>query len=177
MKNYALFSVSGRFIGFTNFKPQNGLYKEMPDNLDPVMQVYVGDYNNGELKNVNDLQLTDYREANLDKKWRVFESDLDKELENIITKESNLPIYKQINAIMEVLYKNKDKIELTPEFEEIYKTIDELRYNHKKSMETYKDAPKAEFIPKEHEYMYIDDYTQRQLNINEEMLTEEQIHQ
>ena len=114
MKNYALFSVSGRFIGFTNFKPVNGLYKEMPDEFDPVLQVYVGDYKTGGLKSILDLEKVEYREANLDKKWKVFESDLDKDLEKKIIKEHNMPLYKQINAIMEVLYKNKDKIELTP---------------------------------------------------------------
>lgn len=172
MKNYALFSVTGRFIGFTNFKPQNGLYKEMPDNLDPVMQVYVGDYETGELKSINDLQPTDYREANLDKKWKVFESDLDNELEKIITKSNNLPLYKQLNVIMEVLYKNKDKIELTPDFEHMYDTIQGLRFNHSKSIETYKEAPKAEFISKEEENVFIEDYTQRCLNIKEELLPE-----
>lgn len=170
MKNYALFSVSGRFIGFTNFKPVNGLYKEMPKNFDPVMQVYVGDYKNGELRNISDLKFSDYREANLDKKWRVFESDLDKELEKIITKQHNLPIYKQLNTIMEVLYKNKDKIELTSEFEEMYNTIADLRYAHKNALKSYEEAPKAELIRKEDEFLFIENYTQRQLNIKEEML-------
>jgi hypothetical protein len=170
MKNYALFSVSGRFIGFTNFKPVNGLYKEMPDNFDPVMQVYVGDYKSGQLKNIKDLKTTDYREANLDKKWKVFESDLNKELEKVIVKDYKLPIYKQINAIMDVLHKNKDKIELTPEFEEIYKLITELRHNHKNSLKVYQEAPKAQYVSKEEEPYFIEDYTQRHLNIKEEML-------
>jgi hypothetical protein len=173
MKNYALFSVSGRFIGFTNFKPVNGLYKEMPDSLDPVMQVYVGDYETGSLKNINDLQMSDYREANLDKKWKVFESDLNKELEKVIIKDNDLPIYKQINAIMEVLFLNKDKIQLTPEFERIYNKIEDLRHYHKNALKSFEDAPKAQLIRKKQEAEFVESYTQNQLNIGEEMLPED----
>ncbi len=173
MKNYALFSVSGRFIGFTNFKPVNGLYKEMPDNLDPVMQVYVGDYETGSLKNVNELQMVDYREANLDKKWTVFETDLNKEIEKAITKDSDLPLYKQINTIMEVLFLNKDKIQLTPEFERIYNKIQDIRHYHENALKSFEEAPKAHLIRKGEEAEFLESYTQNQLNIGEEMLPED----
>jgi len=167
MKNYALFSKKGRFIGFTNFQPTNGLYKEMPDSFDPVTQVYVGDYQTGELKSIEDLQPKDYREANVDKKWKVFESDLDNELEKNIVFGLKYPLYKQINLLMEVLDKNKDKFELTEEFKTMYKQISDLRYNHKNMIKTFEEAPKAQVIHRDEESEYIDDYTQKQLNIDE----------
>jgi hypothetical protein len=167
MKNYALFSKTGRFIGFTNFVPNNGLYKVMPDNFDPVQQVYIGDYKTGGLRNVQDLDPKDYREANVDKKWKVFESELNQELQRNIVQEHNLPLYKQVNAIMEVLFLNKDKITLTPEFENIYNTIKDLRFNHSKSLEVYKQAPKADVITTDKELTFVEEYTQKQLNINE----------
>ena len=123
MKNYALFSKAGRFIGFTNFKPANGLYKELPDNFDPIMQVYVGDYETGSLKNVNELQPKDYREGNVDKKWKVFESEINKEIYKYITEVQDMPLYKQLNAIMETLYNNKDVLKLSDDFIKIYDNI------------------------------------------------------
>ena len=116
MKNYALFSVNGRFIGFTNFKPVNGLYKEMPDSFDPVLQVYVGDYETGGLKNVGELEPKDYREANIDQKWKVFESELSDQTFKYITQKMGIPLYKQLNAIMDVIYNNRDKIQLTEQY-------------------------------------------------------------
>jgi hypothetical protein len=168
MKNYAIFSVNGRFIGFTNFKPVNGLYKELPDNFDPVLQVYVGDYETGKLKNVSELETKDYREANIDQKWKVFESELNEEISKLIVEDEDITLYKQVNAIMEVLYLNKDKIQLTEQFKEIYETIEEIRFNHKKSLEVYKDAPKADFISKDDEKLFYEEYTLKQLNITEE---------
>ena len=76
MKNYALFSVNGRFIGFTNFQPTTGLYKELPDNFDPVTSVWVGDYETGSIKPVTQLQPKEYREVNANQKWVVFETKL-----------------------------------------------------------------------------------------------------
>lgn len=168
MKNYALFSTNGRFIGFTNFKPQNGLYKEMPDSFDPVMQVYVGDYETGGLKSVSDLQIKDYREANIDKKWKVLESDLNKDTGKLITENMDIPLYKQLNAIMEVLYLNKDKLQMTEAFETVYKTIDRVRYNHMNALKSYEQAPKADVIKKENEKLFFEEYTQKQLNINDD---------
>lgn len=168
MKNYALFSTNGRFIGFTSFKPQNGLYKEMPDNFDPVLQVYVGDYENGQLKYVNELEIKEYREANLDKKWNVFESQLNDEVGRLITEGLDMPLHKQLNAIMETLYLNRDKIQLSENFEVIYNTIQSIRHNHKNALKTFQEAPKAEVISKDDERLYIEEYTQRQLNINDE---------
>lgn len=167
MKNYALFSKTGRFIGFTNFQPANGLYKIMPDNFDPVRQVYVGDYETGGIKHIEELQVKDYREANVDKKWKVFESELNQELQRTIIHERGLTLYKQLNTIMDVLNANKDKIQLTPEFESMYKTIQDLRYNHQKSLEVYKQAPKADVITQDDELNFVEEYTQKQLNINE----------
>jgi hypothetical protein len=168
MKNYALFSTNGRFIGYTNFKPTNGLYKELPDTFNPVQFVYVGDYETGEIKRVDELQPKEYREANIDKKWKVFESQLNKQLAEVITRNLNLPIYKQLNNIMEVLYVNKDKIQLTDSFVKMYDDISDARRNHKLSLETYKEAPKADVITKEQELLFFEEYTQRQLNINDE---------
>jgi hypothetical protein len=171
MKNYALFSNNGRFIGFTSFKPQNGLYKEMPDNFDPVLQVYVGDYETGQLKTLNDLQIKDYREANVDKKWKVFETQLNDEVNHLITQRLDMPLYKQLNAIMETLYLNRDKIQLSENFEVIYNTIQSVRHNHKNGIKVFQEAPKADFISKEQERDYIEEYTQRQLSINDEAPT------
>lgn len=168
MKNYALFSEQGRFIGFTNFKPVNGLYKEMPDEFDPVFQVYVGDYETGSLRNVSDLQPKDFREANVDKKWKVFESELNQDVSKFITEKLDIPLYKQLNAIMETLYLNKDKLQLSENFEMIYNTIQTIRYKHNKSLDVYKEAPKADVITKEEERIFFEKYTQQQLNINED---------
>jgi RNAse (barnase) inhibitor barstar len=167
MNTYALFSNTGRFIGFTNFKPSNGLYKQMPSNFDPVQQVYVGDYKTGELKNIQDLQLKDYREANIDKKWKVFESELNRELARTIVRDHGLQFHKQMNAVMEVIYENRDKLKLTPEFERVFKIISDLRHNHNKSLEVYKQAPKADVITSDKELEFVEEYTQKQLNINE----------
>ena len=166
MKNYALFSVTGRFIGFTNFKPTTGLYKEMPDNFDPMVSVYVGDYNTGGLKHISELKPKDYREANVDQKWKIFESEINEEAGRLITQ--HYPLYKQLNAIMEVLYNNKDKFELTEEFTEMYDDIQDIRTNVTASLESYKDAPKAEVITKDDERMFFEKYNQQHLNINEE---------
>ena len=166
MKNYALFSTTGRFIGFTNFKPDNGLYKEMPDNFNPVEYVYAGDYETGSLKHINELTATDYREGNVDKKWKVFETELNVEAYNIITKEKGYEIFKQLNIIMDVLVKNEGKIDLTEEFKEMYKTILNTKYNIQNSIESYKQAPKAEVITKENEDAFFDNYTRQHLNIN-----------
>jgi hypothetical protein len=168
MKNYALFSTHGRFIGYTSFKPTNGLYKELPDNFNPVEFVYVGDYETGQIKNVNELQPKEYREANVDKKWKVFETTLNKQLADVIEKNLDLPLYKQLNNIMEVLYLNKDKIQLTDNFVKMYDIITDARRNHTLSLETYKEAPKADVVTKEQELLFFEEYTQRQLNINDE---------
>lgn len=166
MKNYALFSVSGRFIGFTNFKPTTGLYKEMPESFDPVLNVYVGDYDTGELKHISDLQPKDYREANVDQKWKVFESEMNIEAGRLI--EQEFPLYKQLNAIMDILYKNNERLELTKEFIDMYNKIQDIRVNITASLESYKDAPKAEVITKDEERMFFERYNQQHLNINEE---------
>ena len=168
MKNYALFSVNGRFIGFTNFKPANGLYKEMPDNFDPVMQVYVGDYETGGLKRVNELEPKDYREANIDNKWKVFESELSDETFKFITNKMGIPLYKQLNAIMDVLYTNRDKIQLTEQFNTIYESIQTVRHNYNSSIATYEEAPKADVVKKGDEQLFFEEYTQKQLNILDE---------
>lgn len=168
MKNYALFSQAGRFIGFTNFEPTNGLYKEMPSTFDPTIYVYVGDYENGHLKNVNDLNIKDYREANVEKKWIVFESELNHEAELKITEDLKYPLFKQLNIIMEVLEKNKDKISLTPEFTKMYEDIQEVRLNTQASFESYMQAPKATVVPKENERFFFEIYNQQHLNVNDE---------
>lgn len=167
MKNYALFSVNGRFIGFTNFKPLNGLYKEMPDTFDPVTQVYIGDYKTGSLKSIEELQPKDYREANIDKKWKVFETDLNADLKENIIEEKNYTYHKQLNTIMEALYDNRDVLNLKTEFIDMYNTIQNLRHNHKNAILTYAEAPKADVIPANKEWSYIDEYTKKQLSINE----------
>lgn len=168
MKNYALFSVNGRFIGFTNFKPANGLYKEMPDFFDPVLQVYVGDYETGGLKHVGELEPKDYREANIDHKWKVFESELSDETFKYITQKMDIPLYKQLNAIMDVIYNNRDKIQLTEQFSTIYEAIQATRHNYNNSMATYEEAPKADVVKKDDEQLFFEEYTQKQLNILDE---------
>lgn len=168
MKNYALFSVQGRFIGFTNFKPENGLYKEMPDNFDPVLQVYVGDYETGSLKSVGELDPKHYREANIDKKWKVFESEINNEVGQFITQQLDLGIHKQLNAIMETLHLNKDKIQLSENFEMIYNTIQAIRHKHNNSLNVYEEAPKADVVKKEDERLFFEQYNQQHLNINED---------
>ena len=116
---------------------------------------------------IEDLQVKDYREGNVDKKWKVFESELNFELQRSIIQGHGLTIHKQLNTIMDVLNANKDKIQLTSEFESMYKTIQDLRYNHNKSLEVYKQAPKADVIAQDDELKFVEEYTQKQLNINE----------
>jgi len=166
MKNYALFSVNGRFIGFTNFKPTTGLYKEMPESFDPVLNVYVGDYTTGELKHVSELKPKDYREANVDQKWKVFETEMNEEAGRLI--EQDYPLYKQLNIIMDALYTNREKLDLAEEFLDMYNRIQDVRVNISASFESYKEAPKAEVIEKEDERMFFEIYNQKHLNINEE---------
>lgn len=169
MKNYALFSVNGRFIGFTNFKPTTGLYKEMPESFDPVTNVYVGDYETGSLRNVNELEPKDYREANVDKKWRVFETEMDSTANKLITEELNYPLYKQLNIIMDVLNSNSDKLTLTEDFKVMFNKIQEVRSNFKNTFESYKDAPKAVVVSKEDERRFFEEYNQIHLSINDEL--------
>ena len=69
---------------------------------------------------------------------------------------------------MDVLNKNSDKIQLTPEFTEMYNKIQEIRFNIKTSIESYKEAPKANVVTKEEERIFIEKYTQQQLNIKDE---------
>lgn len=168
MKNYALFSINGRFIGFTNFKPTTGLYKEMPDNFDPVLNVYVGDYATGGLKHVETLQPKDYREANVDKKWKVFETEMNAEAGRLITQEHGLPLHKQLNIIMEALYNNREKLDLSPEFIDLYNKVQDVRINISASLDSYTEAPKADVIRKEEERSFFEAYNQMHLNINEE---------
>jgi hypothetical protein len=168
MKNYALFSEQGRFIGYTNFKPVNGLFKEMPDSFDPVLQVYVGDYETGGLKNVQDLEVKDYREANVDKKWKVFETEINNEIGTLITQKMGITLHKQLNAIMETLFLNKDNLKLSENFEMIYNSIQAIRHNHNSALKTYEEAPKADVIHQDEERIFFEEYTQQQLNINDE---------
>lgn len=168
MKNYALFSENGRFIGFTNFKPVNGLFKEMPESFDPTVNVYVGDYETGSLKDISELHPRDYREANVDKKWVLLESEMNREAGAFITEELGYQLFKQLNILMDVINNNKDRIELTPQFKEMYEKIQEVRFNTKATVESYKEAPKANVIAKEEERLFIEKYTQQQLNIKDE---------
>jgi hypothetical protein len=168
MKNYALFSTNGRFIGYTNFQPTTGLYKELPDNFDPITQVWAGDFATGSIKNVTELEIKDYRLANANKKWVVFETELNEKTGRIITEERGLGIYKQLNAIMDVLHENKDNLKLTPKFLEVYEEIQTVRRNHELSLKSYQEAPKADIVLKEDEKKYIEQYTQQHLNINDD---------
>lgn len=168
MKNYALFSVNGRFIGYTNFQPTTGLYKELPDNFDPITSVWVGDYETGSIKSVAQLQPKEYREANANQKWVVFETELNEKTGKMIQDDLNLTLHRQLNAIMDVLYTNKDKIELTPDFLEFYQNIQTIRRNHDLSLKSYQEAPKADVVTRDQERFYIEQYTQQLLNINDE---------
>jgi hypothetical protein len=168
MKTYALFSVNGRFIGYTNFQPTTGLYKELPGDFNPITSVWVGDYATGSIKGVTELQPKEYREGNANQKWVVFESELNEKTGRIIQEENNIKIHRQLNAIMDVLYANKDKIELTPTFLETYETIQTIRRNHELSLKSYQEAPKADVVLKDEERLYVEKYTHQVLNINDE---------
>ena len=168
MKNYALFSQNGRFIGYTNFQPTNGLFKEMPDSFDPTMNVYVGDYETGGLKHISELHPRDYREANIDKKWVMLESALNQKAGIAIMDNFNYPLFKQLNIVMDVLMNNKDKITLSDDFLEMYDKIQDVRNNISLTVESYAEAPKVEMVTKEQERVFIERYTQQQLNIKDE---------
>jgi hypothetical protein len=118
------------------------------------------------LKHISELKAKDYREANVDQKWKVFETEMNTEAGRLI--EQEFPLYKQINTIMDVFYKNKEKLELTTEFLDMYNKIQDIRVNITASLESYKDAPKAEVISKEEERMFFEKYNQQHLNINDE---------
>ena len=57
---------------------------------------------------------------------------------------------------------------LTDNFVNMYDDIFDARRNHKLSLETYKEAPKADVISREQELLFFEEYTQKQLNINDE---------
>jgi uncharacterized protein YktA (UPF0223 family) len=69
---------------------------------------------------------------------------------------------------MDVLHNNKDVIQLTEEFEEMYEKIQEVRTNISSSYESYKEAPKAVVISKDDERSFFEEYNQMHLSINDE---------
>jgi hypothetical protein len=167
---YAIFSETGRFIGYADFKPQAGTYKELPLDFNPVEKVYVGDYESGSVKTIQELKAVEYREANVDKKWVVYEKDLNTETRKNIEEVNSYEMYKQLNLIMQALYDNKDKLTLSKDFTHMFEVIDDLRHRHSISIESYKkmsEAGKIHYVPIEQEGEFLDKYTEKVLNIKE----------
>jgi hypothetical protein len=168
-QKYAIFSKTGRFIGYGDFLPPGCLTKELPFDFNPVVQAYIGDYETGSFKNVAEIEKKELREANPDKKWVVFESYLNDTISNTIVKELGLPIYKQINLITKALYDNRDKFNLSQEFIEAYETIADIRRRHKLSIESYEElhqSGKVEFVKTIEEQAYHDKYSQSVLDLD-----------
>lgn len=167
---YALFSDKGRFIGYADFKPGAGLYKEMPVGFNPVEQVYAGDYETGSVKTIDELEIKEYREGNYDKKWVIYEKDLNTQTKRNIEEINDYPFYKQLNLIMEALYKNKDKLDLPKDFLHMCEVIEDIRYRQKISIESYiKMAANNQihYVPLSAEGEFLDKYTEKVLNITE----------
>ena len=167
---YALFSEKGRFIGYTDFKPQAGLYKEMPPGFNPVESVYVGDYETGSVKTIKELEIIEYRQSNVDKKWVVYEKDLNEDTRRNIEEVNDYPIYKQLNYIMQALYDNKDKLSFAKEFTHMCEVIEDLRHRHQLSIDSYKkmsDNKQIHFVPLGQEGDFLDKYSEKLLNISE----------
>jgi hypothetical protein len=165
---YALFSETGRFIGYTDFKPAEGLYKEMPEGFNPVEQVYSGTYEEGSVKSISELQTIDYRLGNIDKKWVIYEVQLNEETRRNIEEANNFPLYKQINIITKALYDNKDKLNLSKDFLHMAEVIEDVRYRHSISIEAYQDMAQQgqiNFIPIGGEIDYLEKYTEEVLDI------------
>lgn len=169
-KMYAIFSEKGRFIGYADFTPAIGLYKEMPENFSPVDQVYVGDYETGSVKSINELKTVEYREANISKKWVVYEKDLNTETQRNIEEVNDYPIYKQLNLIAQALYDNKDKLTFSSDFLHMCEVIDDLRHRHNLSINSYQtmsDSGQIYYVPLSAEGEFLDSYTEKVLNIKE----------
>jgi hypothetical protein len=71
---------------------------------------------------------------------------------------------------METLYLNKDKIQLSESFINVYEGIEDARRRHNQSIQTYQEAPKADFISKEDEKMFFEQYTQKQLSVDDKLI-------
>jgi hypothetical protein len=167
-KMYAIFSETGRFIGYVDFQPQQGLFKEMPAGFNPVDQIYVGTYENGQVKTIGELQPLDYRLGNADKKWVIYEAQLNEETRRHIEEANDFPLYKQLNLITEALYANKDKLNLTPEFIHMAEVIEDIRYRHRISIESYVDMAnngQINYVPAGQEGEYMEKYTEEALDV------------
>lgn len=167
-KMYAIFSETGRFIGYVDFKPVEGLYKEMPDGFNPVDQVYVGTYEKGEIKTIGELKPLDYRLGNIDKKWVIYEAQLNEETKRNIIEENNYTLHRQLNLITQALYENKDKLNLSKDFLHMAEVIEDVRYRHKISIESYEEMAKngqINYVPVGTEEEYMQKYTEQVLDI------------
>ena len=168
-QKYAIFSKTGRFVGYGNFLPPACLTKELPLDFNPVTHAYIGDYETGSFKSVADIEKKELREANPDKKWVVFESYLNDTINNTIVKETGLPIHKQLNMLSKALYDNRDKLNLSQEFIDAYETIADIRRRHKLSIESYEELNqngKVIFVKTTDEQAYHDKYSQSVLDID-----------
>lgn len=168
MKSYILFSKEGRFIGFTSFRPPSGLYKEIEREFNPFEETYIGTFENGEIKKINELSKNEIKETNLDKKWVIYESAANEEIRKHIEEVLGFPLYKQINEISKALYENKDVLKLPESFIEMFEKIDRARFRHSvtiKSYEAFHEEGRANFIKKNEEKTYINNYTKQVLDI------------
>jgi hypothetical protein len=168
MKSYILFSKEGRFIGFTSFKPPSGLYKEIEREFNPFEETYIGTFENGEIKKINELSKTEIKETNIDKKWVIYESVANNEIKKHIEEALDLPLYKQVNEISKALYDNKDVLKLSDSFINMFEQIDRARFRHSvtiKSYESFHEEGRANFIKKGDEKAYINNYTKQVLDI------------
>jgi len=106
---------------------------------DPDTQVYIGDFENGSIKNIADVDTAP--DAAI----------IDEELLNTETKEDLqhvYPMHRQLNILIDML--DKSDIANTAEFEEMKNFIDDLRAKNKARKDAYKANPNSyKFISRE----------------------------
>jgi hypothetical protein len=166
---YAIFSNTGRLVGYSNFAPPGGRVKELPEDFDPLYHIYDGDYDTGSVTTIDEHHEKKFKEFNPDKKWVIFESQVNERLRNIITDGLGHKPYKQLNLIAQALYDNKDKLTLSEEFIKMCEEINDVRTRHKLSIDSYinlHEQEKLTYVKKEDEAEFHDKFTKQKLDLN-----------
>jgi len=104
---------------------------------DPEVKVWIGSYDTGSLKNINDIATTE----------QIIEEDiLDQNVADLIA--NDYPLYKQLNIIIDML--NKSDVPNTPEFTAMMEYIKDQRDRNNARKEVYKqDGTPYVFVSKE----------------------------
>ena len=166
---YAIFSNVGRLVGYSNFAPPGGKVKELPEDFDPLVHIYDGDFDTGSVTTIEEHNEKKFKEFNPDKKWVIFESQINERLRHAITDTLGYKPYKQLNLITQALYDNRDKLNLSEEFIKMYEEINDTRTRHNLSLDSYADLHeqgKVTYVKKEDEAEFHDNFTKQKLDLN-----------